>query len=99
MMVKKEKLFLRNKALECNPNNQKQTSFYQRVKSAIQRENKIINPLICVKEGDKYKVCVGNNRYLAGLELGFTKFPVILTESEEPKVLKEMIAKYQDVEF
>jgi len=55
--------------------------------------------LICVKEGDKYKVCVGNNRYLAGLELGFTEFPVIVTESEEPKVLKEMIAKYQNVEF
>jgi len=55
--------------------------------------------LICVKEGDRYKVCVGNNRYLAGLELGFTEFPVIITKSEEPKVLKEMIAQYQDVEF
>ena len=98
-MVKKEKLFLRNKALECNPNNQKQTSFYQRVKSAIQRENKIINPLICIKEGDRYKVCVGNNRYLAGLELGFTEFPIIVADKECPKHFKELIEMYKDVKF
>jgi ParB-like chromosome segregation protein Spo0J len=38
--------------------------------------NKIINPLITVKEDDKYKILAGNNRFLAGLELGYTEFPI-----------------------
>ena len=55
--------------------------------------------MICIKEGDKYKVCVGNNRYLAGLELGFTEFPIIIADKECPKLFKEMIEQYKDVEF
>ena len=37
-----------------------------------------VNPLICVEDGDKYKVCVGNNRFLAGCELGFKEFDIIV---------------------
>jgi len=55
--------------------------------------------LICVKEGDRYKVCVGNNRYLAGLELGFTEFPIIIADKECPKHFKELIEMYKDVKF
>jgi len=55
--------------------------------------------LICIKEGDRYKVCVGNNRYLAGLELGFTEFPVIIADKECSKLFREMIQKYTDVEL
>jgi ParB-like chromosome segregation protein Spo0J len=44
--------------------------------------NKIINPLITVKEGDKYKILAGNNRFLAGLELGHTEFPIKVIEGE-----------------
>ena len=55
--------------------------------------------MICVEENGKYKICVGNNRYLAGLELGFTKFPVILADKECPELFREMIQNYTDVEL
>ena len=55
--------------------------------------------MICIKEGDRYKVCVGNNRYLAGLELGFTEFPIVLAEEENPLTFKKIIDTYQKVEL
>lgn len=44
-------------------------------------------------------MCVGNNRYLAGLELGFTEFPIILADKECPKIFAQMIKEYTEVEL
>ena len=52
--------------------------------------NKIINPLITVKEGDKYKILAGNNRFLAGLELGYTEFPIKVIQGETDKTLERL---------
>jgi ParB-like chromosome segregation protein Spo0J len=49
--------------------------------------NKIINPLITVKEDDKYKILAGNNRFLAGSELGYTEFPIKVKEKHH-KILE-----------
>jgi ParB-like chromosome segregation protein Spo0J len=68
--------------LEKDPKNQRNSDFYKRVKQAIIKEGKIINPLLCVQEGDRYKICVGNNRYLAGLELGYEEFPILVLPNE-----------------
>ena len=89
---------MRNRSLEKDPKNQRNSDFYKRVKQAIIKEGKIINPLLCVKEGDRYKICVGNNRYLAGLELGYEEFPILEIKDENVITLKEEIKKYKKVE-
>ena len=99
MVIQKEKLFLRNRALEKNPNNQRQSPFYQKVKDKIRLMNKIVNPLITIKEGDKYKILAGNNRFLAGLELGYTEFPVKVITEENSKKIAEAMEDYIPIDL
>ena len=94
MMVPIEKLFLRNQRLQKNPNNQKQSPFYQKVRDSMKKEGRMINPLICIQKGDCYAICMGNNRYLAGLELGYKEMPVKVVTSEVPKDLMAATADY-----
>jgi len=93
MMVPIEKVFLRNKKLEAQPWNQKESPFYQRVRDSIKKKG-IINPLLCIQEGDRYKCCVGNNRYLAALELGIKEVPINIVTSEVPKDLMAATEDY-----
>ena len=97
MKVPKEKLFLRNKDLELNPNNHKQVDLYKKIRDHIKRIGYIINPLLVVKDGDKYKVVYGNNRYLAGLELGFTEFPIKVLKNEEVSTIVEATKSYKEI--
>ena len=83
MMVPIEKVFLRNKNLEAQPGNQRESPFYQRVRDSIKKKG-IINPLLCIQEGDRYKCCIGNNRWLAAHELGIKEVPVKIITSEVP---------------
>ena len=99
MVIQKEKLFLRNRALEKNPNNQRQSPFYQKVKDKIRLMNKIVNPLITIKEGDKYKILAGNNRFLAGLELGYTEFPVKVITEETPQDIRKAMEDYIPIDL
>ena len=99
MIIKREKLFLRNRNLEKNPANQRQSPFYQKVRQKIKQMNKIINPLITVKEGDKYKILAGNNRFLAGLELGYTEFPIKVIEGETPKDIRKAMEDYIPIDL
>ena len=94
MMVPIEKVFLRNQHLRKNPNTQRESPFYQKVRDSMKKEGKMINPLLCIQEGDKYKICIGNNRYLAGLELGYKEMPVKIVTSEVPKDLMAATADY-----
>ena len=97
MMVPLEKVFLRNQKLQKNPHNQKTTSFYQRVRDSIKKRG-IVNPLLCIEteecEGQKYKCCIGNNRYLAALELGIKEVPIKIVTSEVPKDLMAATEDY-----
>jgi ParB-like chromosome segregation protein Spo0J len=93
----KEKLFLRKTALELNPTNQKQTDLYKKVRDHIKRTGYIINPLLVIEDGDKYKVVYGNNRYLAGLELGFTEFPICILKNDETETILEAAKNYKEV--
>jgi len=80
--------------LECSPQNQKQTNFYENVLASFKKHGQI-NPLICTQEGERYKVCVGNNRYLAGLELGFKEFDIIVVPDEDRKRFDDIIKDYK----
>ena len=93
MMVPLEKLFLRNQQLQKNPNSQKESPFYQKVRDSMKKKG-MINPLLCIQEGEKYKICIGNNRYLAGLELGYKEMPVKIVTSEVPKDLMSATEDY-----
>ena len=97
MMVPIKKVFLRNQQLQKNPNNQKESPFYQKVRNSI-KEKGIINPLLCIEteecEGQKYMCCIGNNRYLAALELGIKEVPIKIVTSEVPKDLMAATTDY-----
>ena len=92
-MVPIEKLFLRNQNLQRNPNSQRESPFYQKVRDSMKKHG-MINPLLCIKEGERYKICIGNNRYLAGLELGYKEMPVKVVTSEIPKDLMAATTDY-----
>ena len=93
MMVPIEKVFLRNKGLEARPWNQKESPFYKKVRDSIKKKG-IINPLLCIQEGDRYKCCIGNNRYLAAHELGIKEVPIKIITSEVPKDLMAATKDY-----
>jgi len=93
MMVSIEKLFLRNQQLQNNPNSQKESPFYQKVRDSMKKRG-MVNPLLCIQKGDKYAVCIGNNRYLAGLELGYKEMAIKVVTSEVPKDLMAATKDY-----
>ena len=93
MMAPIEKVFLRNKNLEAQPENQRTSPFYKKVRDSIKKKG-IINPLLCIQEGDRYKCCMGNNRYLAALELGIKEVPIKIVTSEVPKDLMAATEDY-----
>lgn len=95
MMVPIGKLFLRNRGLETKPEGQRKSGLYQKIKDCIKKDGYIINPLLCIKEGDFYKVCVGNNRYLAAIELGYRELPIKVLENEDVATLKSELTKYK----
>lgn len=52
------------------------------------REKGIIEPLVVRKEGDSYKIISGERRYQAAKELGETKLPCIIRESDDQDTLE-----------
>jgi ParB-like chromosome segregation protein Spo0J len=97
-MVSIEKVFLRNQQLEKNPHNQKESPFYKRVRDSIKKRG-MINPLLCIQEGDRYKCCIGNNRYLAAHELGIKEVPVKIITSEVPNDMMKETMDYIPTEI
>tara|TARA_X000001388_G_C2162113_1_gene96543 strand:+ start:349 stop:519 length:171 start_codon:yes stop_codon:yes gene_type:complete len=53
--------------------------------------------LLVVEDGDRYKVVYGNNRYLAGLELGLKEFPIKILKNEEVPTIEEEAKTYINV--
>ena len=94
MKIPIEKLYLRNKNLEQNPVNQKKSELYKSVLNSFKKIGQV-NPLICVEDGDKYKVCVGNNRFLAGCELGFKEFDIVVVPDESIDRLRKIMGGYK----
>ncbi len=93
MMVPIEKVFLRNKSLEAQPWNQRESPFYKKVRDSMKKRG-MVNPLLCIQEGDRYKCCIGNNRWLAAHELGIKEVPIKIITSEVPKDLMDATKDY-----
>ena len=102
MMVPIEKVFLRNQQLQKNPNSQRESSFYKKVRDSMKKRG-MVNPLLCIEteecEGQKYMCCIGNNRYLAALELGIKEVPIKIVTSQEPKDLMDATKDYIPTEI
>ena len=102
MMVPIEKVFLRNPHLQKNPNSQRESSFYKKVRDSMKKRG-MVNPLLCIEteecEGQKYMCCIGNNRYLAALELGIKEVPIKIVTSQEPKDLMDATKDYIPTEI
>ena len=98
MMVPLEKLFLRNQQLQKNPHNQKESPFYKKVRDSMKKRG-MVNPLLCIQEGERYKICIGNNRYLAALELDYKEMPVKVVTSEVPEDLMSATEDYIPTEI
>ena len=97
MKILKEKLYLRNQSLEQNPSNQKQSPLYKKIRDHIKKTGYIINPLLVVEDGNRYKVVYGNNRYLSGLELGFTEFPIQVLKNDKVSTITEAAKNYKEI--
>jgi len=93
MMVPIEKVFLRNQQLQKNPHNQTESPFYKKVRDSMKKRG-MVNPLLCIQEEERYKCCIGNNRYLAALELGIKEVPVKIVTSEVPQDLMSATEDY-----
>jgi len=83
--------------LELNPSNQRQSPLYKKVRDHINKTGYIINPLLVVEDKGKYKVVYGNNRYLSGIELGFTEFPIQVLKDDEVPTIREAAKSYKDI--
>jgi ParB-like chromosome segregation protein Spo0J len=92
-MVPIEKVFLRNQQLQKNPNSQRESPFYQKVRDSMKKRG-MVNPLLCIQEGERYICCMGNNRWLAAHELGIKEVPVKIITSEVPKDLMAATESY-----
>ena len=97
MMVPIEKVFLRNQKLQKNPNTQRESPFYKKVRDSMKNRG-MVNPLLVIEKeecnGQKYMCCIGNNRYLAALELGIKEVPIKIVTSEVPKDLMAATEDY-----
>ena len=93
MMVPIEKVFLRNQKLEAAPWTQRESPFYKKVRDSMKKRG-MVNPLLCIQEGDRYKCCIGNNRWLAAHELGYKEVPVKVITSEVPNDMMKETMKY-----
>ena len=98
MMVPIEKVFLRNKQLATQPSNQRESPFYKKVRDSMKKRG-MVNPLLCIQEEERYKCCIGNNRYLAALELGIKEVPIKIVTSEVPKDLMSATEDYIPTEI
>ena len=97
MMVPIEKVFLRNQQLQQNPSHQRESPFYKKVRDSMKKRG-MVNPLLVIEKeecnGQKYMCCIGNNRYLAALELGIKEVPIKIVTSEVPKDLMAATGDY-----
>ena len=103
MIVHKDKIMFRNcnKFLNTEKGRKAQTKNdgYKKLRNDI-KEKGIINPILCIKENDIYKICIGMRRFIAGLELGIEEFEikVLPNDSVDLLIKEKQQYRYTDVQ-
>jgi hypothetical protein len=96
MIVNKDKIVFREPHLQTEEGRMRQTKNpkWKALKKDIEK-NGIINPLICTKDGDKYRLCMGMRRFIAGCILGIDEYEIEIVQDEKPETLLHATSKYQ----
>ena len=96
MIVHKDKIVFREPHLQTEEGRMSQTDNprWQALKKDIEK-NGIINPLICTKDGDKYRLCMGMRRFIAGCILGINEYEIEVVSNEEKDTLLHATNKYK----
>jgi ParB-like chromosome segregation protein Spo0J len=96
MKIHKDKIVFREPHLQTKKGKMSQTKNlkWQALKKDIEK-NGIINPLICTKNGDKYRLCIGMRRFIAGCILGIKEYKIEVVPDEETETLLNAIKKYK----
>ena len=104
--IHKDKITFKNASLrtEEGRSRQKNGEFYKQIKISMEKHG-MINPLICIQDGDMYKICLGMKRFIIGCDLGMQEFNVKVIPSknvssdvvslEEVNLLKEENSKFK----
>jgi len=98
MIVHKDKIMFRNcnKFLNTEKGRKAQTKNdgYKKLRNDI-KEKGIINPILCIKENDIYKICIGMRRFIVGLELGIKEFEVKVLPNDSVDLLVKEKQQYR----
>jgi hypothetical protein len=96
MKVHKNQIVFREPHLQTEEGRMMQTrnERWKKLKIDIEK-NGIINPLICTKDGDKYRLCMGMRRFIAGCILGIDEYEIEVVSDEKVETLLDATAKYQ----
>jgi ParB-like chromosome segregation protein Spo0J len=96
MKVNKDKLTFKNNFLKTEKGRdaQKHGDYYKQIKASIEKHG-IINPLICIQDGDMYKICLGIKRFIIGCDLGIQEFNIKVLPNDNVELLKEENLKYK----
>jgi ParB-like chromosome segregation protein Spo0J len=78
----------------------RQSDFYKQVRDSIAKEG-ILNPIIVKTEmlNGKYKISIGNNRYLAAKELGIKEVSVHVGDYDRHELKRIPHEKYEVVNY
>tara|TARA_B100000768_G_scaffold137116_1_gene128123 strand:- start:403 stop:714 length:312 start_codon:yes stop_codon:yes gene_type:complete len=98
MIVHKDKIMIRESKKYLNTDegkeSQKVNKNYKKLRNDI-KEKGIINPLLCIKENNIYKICIGMRRFIAGLELGIEEFEIKVLPNDSVDLLKKEKQQYR----
>ena len=99
MKVNKDKITFREAHLktEKGRNMQKDGEFYKQIKASMEKHG-MINPLICIQDGDMYKICLGIKRFIIGCDLGIQEFEIKVVPNDSVELLKEENLKYKSTD-
>ena len=101
MLVHKNKIMFRdcNNFLNTEKGRAAQTTNdgYKKLKNDI-KEKGMINPILCIKENNMYKICIGMRRFISGLELGMKEFEVKVLPNDNVDLLKKEKKQYRNTD-
>ena len=63
---------------------------FKKLKIDIEK-NGIINPLICTEKEGKYRLCMGQRRFIAGCLLGIEKYNIEIVAEQPTEVVEDPI--------
>jgi len=95
MIVHKNQIVFRHAHLDTEEGKMSQTENdnFKKLKIDIEK-NGILNPLICTEKDGKYRLCIGQRRFIAGCLLGIEEYKIKIVDNEEVDTLLNPCEEY-----